>query len=139
MHTLLWYLILPLGTIMIMMFSVINTISIFFLSNDNNYLLPLPLKPWEIVTARFVVTLVYTYIFEVMMLLPIVVGYGIGSGGFIDYYLYSLVIMLVMPLIPISLLLIVLTYVTRVTNMAKHKDLFTYINLGFVLIFYTSE
>ena len=31
MHTLLWYLILPLGTILIMTFSVINTISIFFL------------------------------------------------------------------------------------------------------------
>ncbi len=125
----IWYLFIPLAIVMIIVLSVFSVISVFFLSMDNSSLLPLPLKPWQIIAARLVTTLLLVYSITCLFLLPIFIGLGIGIGGGVDYYVCAVIVTFALPLIPVSLWGIILTLINRVFSFAKHKDAFTYITM----------
>lgn len=130
----LWTIILPILVFVLIAMSVFTIISVFFLSMDNSYLLPLPLKPWEILIARFITCMVLLYIITIAIFVPFVVGIGIGySMGFI-YYLCSFLIVLTMPLMPISVLGIILMIINCFFNFSKHRDLFTYVMTAFAIL-----
>ena len=84
-------------SMIIMVFGVFYVLSVFYFSKDVENLLPLPLNPMEILGAKFLVTLIYEYLIETLFLLPVIISYGIKSGGGVVYYLYSLIIFLTIP------------------------------------------
>ena len=63
--------LLPMISIMILLFSIFGIISIFFLSSDMETLLALPFKPKEIIIAKFLNSLTSVYLIEIMMLYPV--------------------------------------------------------------------
>lgn len=128
------YTILPIATVVILVLSIFTIISVFFLSTDNQILLPLPLKPSQLLLARFFSTLVITYLIEIVILLPLLVGFGIGAALSADYYVIAVIVVLGLPIVPTAVIALLLTYVTRFTNMAKHKDVLTYVSFAFILI-----
>ncbi len=130
---LLIYVILPIAALLIMFLSIFTIISVFFLSTDNAILLPLPLKPYQLILARFFSTLFITYIIELVIFLPILIGIGVGAHLGFDFYVISVITTIGLPIIPVAIIGLLLTYITRFTNMAKHKDLLTYISFAFIL------
>lgn len=108
----------------IFFFSIFYVMSIFYFSKDIESLLPLPLKPSEILAAKFTVTLFYEYLTELIFLVPILIGFGIASKAGFMYYLYSIVVFLTLPLLPLVYSSILTMLVMRFTNLAKNRDRF---------------
>lgn len=112
-------------------FYVIGT---FYFSMDINYLLPLPLRPSEILSSKLVVVLVYEYLTQIVILAPIIIAYGIKDGAGILYYIFSILIFLTIPIIPLIISSILVMVIMRFTNLAKNKDRFNMIG-GIIAIF----
>lgn len=128
-----WYMVLPIASISISLLSLFTVISIMFLSNDNKILLFLPLTPRQIITSRFLVVLIYTYLIELILLVPILIGYGIALSLPISFYLIGIINLLLIPVIPLALIVLLMSYLLRFTNLSKYRDAFTYIAMGLVL------
>lgn len=121
-------------SMVIFFFGIFYIISVFYFSKDIETLLPLPLKPYQILSSKFTVTLIFEYLTEVIFMLPIIISYGLRSHAGFLYYLYSLIIFLTLPIIALVLASIVSMVVMRFTNIAKNKDRFRMVG-GVIALF----
>lgn len=121
-------------SLMVFFFGIFYAISTFFFSSDIQNLLPLPLRPWQILGAKFTVSLIYEYMTEILFLLPVLIMYGIKSSAGILYYIYGAVIYLTLPIIPLSMAAFLDMVVLRFTNIGKNKDRFRVIG-GVISLF----
>ena len=128
-------LVLPISFILIFVTSIFSIVSTYFLSSDTEKLLPLPFKPWEIVIAKYLSSLVIVYIILFSVLFPILLGMGVGANANIVYYIYSIIITLIFPLIPTSILSLLITSLMKFSARSKSKDKFTYIVSIIAIIF----
>jgi len=103
------------------LFYVINT---FYFSNDIENLLPLPLRPSEILGAKFITVVIYEYLTELIVGLPVMGAFGVRAGAGPIYYLYALFVFLLLPLIPLAIASIIVMIIMRFTNLGKNKDRF---------------
>ncbi|MBP1157520.1 MULTISPECIES: hypothetical protein [unclassified Paenibacillus] len=108
----------------IFMFGIFYIINVFYFSQDVEYLLPLPLKPVQILTAKFIVTLLYEYLTQLVLLLPVLLIFGIKNDSGIAYYIYSGIIFLVLPIIPLVLASIVAMVMMSFSSISRSKDRF---------------
>lgn len=113
---------LAVASIWVFLMSIMNILTVFYYSNDVEMLLPLPLKPAQIISAKFFTVLITQYVMSSFILLPIFITYGLKSGAFITYYIYMIVIYLFFPIIPLVLASLIMTIIMRYTNIAKNKD-----------------
>ncbi|WP_238883636.1 hypothetical protein [Clostridium sp. YIM B02551] len=113
----------------VFIFGITGIISIFYFSQDVEWLLPLPIKPSHIVIGKFLTLLFYEYII-LACIVPAVITYGVISGAGIIYYLYSIIVLLTLPIVPIAYGTILSFVLMRFTNLSKHKDAFKVI-VGF--------
>lgn len=109
-------------SIAIFVFGIFYVLTTFYFSKDIEYLLPLPVKPYHILTAKFVTVIIYEYFTEIVFLLPVLVAYGIKSSGGFLYYFYSAIIFLTLPIIPLVVASAINMIIMRFTNLGKHKD-----------------
>lgn len=121
-------LILGLGftavSLAVFFFSIFYVMSVFYYSKDIESLLPLPLKPSQILAAKFTVALFYEYLTELVFLAPILIGFGIAGKAGVLYYLYSVIVFLTLPLLPLVYASILSMLVMRFTGLAKNRDRF---------------
>lgn len=115
-------------------FCIFYVMSVFYFSKDIESLLPLPLKPSEILAAKFTVTLVYEYLTELIFLAPVLISFGISSNAGFMYYLYSILVFLTLPLLPLVYASMLSMLVMRFTNLAKNRDRFRIIG-GIIVMF----
>ena len=128
-------LILPLAGVTTIVFSVFSIVSVFYLSKDSDYLLPLPLAPKDIMLSKFIVSLMSEYYILFMFILPCLVGIGVGIDAGVMYYLYTGAIFLLLPIIPSVIVALIVLVITRFTGVLKNKDLFMYISIFLILVF----
>ncbi|HPM00289.1 MAG TPA: hypothetical protein PLS45_10430, partial [Bacillota bacterium] len=74
-----------ISSLTIFFFGIFYVMSVFYFSKDIESLLPLPLKPSEILAAKFTVAMLYEYLTEAIFLGPILIGYGIASKAGLLY------------------------------------------------------
>ena len=129
----IWYVVLPIATLSVGVLSLFTVISIMFLSNDNKILLFLPLSPKQIISARFFVVLIYTYIIQAIFIVPIVIGYGMTLNLSFTFYIIVFINILLIPVVPLALIVLIMSYLLRYTNLARYRDAFTYLAMGIVL------
>lgn len=122
------------GALLTFVFGITMVLSVFYLSGDITNLLPLPLKPWEIVGAKFTVALLYDYLTEIVLLGPIFVGYGIASGSGILYWLFVLMAILLVPVMPLVYASVLSMVFMRVFKRANNKDFVTMLSTVLMLI-----
>lgn len=113
---------LAVGSIWVFLFSITTILTVFYYSDDVEMLLPLPLQPAHIITAKFITVLITQYVMSAFILFPIFIVYGLQSGAFITYYIYVLIVYLFFPIIPLVLASLLMTVIMRYTNIAKNKD-----------------
>jgi ABC-2 type transport system permease protein len=108
----------------IFFFGIFYVMSIFYFTKDIESLLSLPLKPSEILAAKFTVTLLYEYLTELVFLAPILIGFGIAGNAGLMHYLYSIFLFLALPVLPLIYASILSMVVMGFTNLGKNKDRF---------------
>ncbi|PDY44200.1 putative ABC transporter permease subunit [Bacillus pseudomycoides] len=113
---------LAVASIWVFVISITNILTVFYYNNDVETLLPLPLQPSQIITAKFITVLITQYVMGSFILFPLFIVYGLQSGAFITYYVYALLIYIFFPVIPLVLASLLMTLIMRYTNIAKNKD-----------------
>jgi ABC-2 type transport system permease protein len=118
-------------------FDIGTTISTFYFAKDNSLLAALPLKPLQVVAARFSVVMVNQYLGQLVSLLPPLIVFGIGEGLGIPYIILAAVIFLLFPVLPLAPAAILAIVMMSRAGSKRLKDIFTILTyvimIGFVL------
>ncbi|MGE5493848.1 MAG: putative ABC transporter permease subunit [Burkholderiales bacterium] len=124
-------IILPLvfgaTSIVIFLFGIFYVISIMYHADDVEQMKYMPLKVYHILGAKFILLVIYEYIFEAFILAPVLVAYGIMSGAGAAYIIYSVILFLITPVIALSMAALLVMIVMRFTSFGKNKQAFTFI------------
>ncbi|MEF3305960.1 putative ABC transporter permease subunit [Paenibacillus sp. GYB003] len=115
---------LVLASVVVFMFGIFYIITVFYFTQDVEHLLPLPLRPEQIVTAKFITVLLYEYLTQFVLLAPLFVVYGAKSGSGVLYYAYAVVVYLALPIVPLVLASIIAMAIMSFAGVAKNKDRF---------------
>lgn len=106
----------------VFVFGIFMVLNIFYFSTEIEYLLPLPIKPGDILSAKLFVAMLYEYLLIIIFYLPAVLAYGIEDKAGFLFILYSVIIFLVLPVIPLIMASIINIIIMRFTNLGKHKE-----------------
>lgn len=111
------------GQFLVLMFGIFYIMGAFYFSKDLDILIPLPLKPYEVLGSKFLVVMLNEYLTLLPILLPAVIIYGAGMGKGILYWLKALVLVLLSPVIPLIAGGLFTIILMRFVNVRKSKDL----------------
>lgn len=114
---------LAVSCVIVGFFGIFYVMSTYYFSQDVEQLLPLPLRPYEILLSKFMVVLAYELLTEIFFLAPLLITYGIVIKMGAAYYLYAVIIYFTLPIIPLVIDSLVIMIIMRFTNLGKHKDI----------------
>lgn len=119
----------------ILLFGIFYIMGSFYFSQDLENLIPLPLKPYEVLGSKFLVVMVNEYLTALPLLLPPLLVYGIGMGEGVLYWLKSILLVLTAPVFPLAIASVLVMLLMRVVNLRKNKDLLAIVGgfAGFLL------
>ncbi len=127
MQSILLRLVIPAAGIMVFMFGIFYVMNVFYFSKDVDNYLYLPISGGEILTSKFLVSLVYEYFLIIVLFLPIIVIYGMKDGAGILYYIYTFFALLLVPVFPLTIASILSMVIMRFSNRFKNRDRFNMI------------
>lgn len=108
-------------------FSIFLIPSVFYFSKDGETLLSLPIKPEAILGSKFVVCLLYEYVFVIFILIPAFAAYVTTCDIQALSLLFSIVIFVLMPIYPLVLSSIISMLIMRFVPFFKNRDRFNLI------------
>ncbi|MFZ5990120.1 MAG: putative ABC transporter permease subunit [Bacillota bacterium] len=106
----------------LMFFGVFHILSAFYFSKDMDLLVPLPLKPYQVLGSKFITIMVNEYLIALPMVIPAVTVYGIKMGEGMFYWIKSLISILILPAIPLVISSLLVIVMMRFINIRKSKD-----------------
>ncbi len=109
-------------------------LSKYYFSNDMNILIPLPLRPRDIITAKFFTMMIHEYLTSLPIVLPFIITYGVKGNEGLIYWIYSLIILLFIPVIPLVLASIIVMAFMKFTNIKGKKDLVRIVGYAIMMI-----
>ena len=77
--------------------SIFSSINSLYFTKDSEFILPLPLKPYQIISARTIVLILLEYIIEFFIGFVPLVMYGYQTGSGILYYITLLIAFILIP------------------------------------------
>lgn len=111
----------------ICLFTVIFGINVifneFYFSNDIEYLLPWPLRAYQIIASKFTATYINENFMQIILVISCVVGYGIGAKMGVANWLLSIVGIITLPILPLAYCGIISILVMGVTRFIRNKDI----------------
>lgn len=110
-------------------------ISVFYMTNDIEKLLYLPIRSWQIVGAKFTVSLIYTYLTSLYFLCPFLVGYGAASASGVLYWIFAFLAIIFVPVMPLIYSGVISMILMRVFKRAKNKDFLSILSVLVTLVF----
>ena len=108
---------------MILFTSLITSLNMYYFSNDNIHILPLPIKPYEILASKFNTMLVYEYLEEFLLFFSPLVVYGVLTSQRIVYYLLVIIVLIFFPIVPLVISSLIIVLISRFTSFIKNKNL----------------
>ena len=117
-----------LGMALLLVFqSIFSCMNVFYFSKDVEYVLPLPLRPVEILMAKFNTMLVTEYIMEFIIgFIPFLL-YGILTGASIFYYIMAVIVLMVFPIFPILIASLLVMIIMSFAKITKKRDTYQFI------------
>lgn len=104
--------------------SIISATNVFYFSKDLEYILPLPLKPREILISKLNVILVTEYIMELIFAVAPIIVYGVLTSAGAMFYIISLLVLVIFPIIPILIATFIIMLIMSFSKGVKNKDRF---------------
>ena len=95
----------------------------FYFSNDIEYLLPWPLRAYQIVASKFTAAYYNENMMQFLLVLACIVGYGIGSDMEIFNWILSIIGIVTLPIIPLAYCGIISMLLMAFTRIIRNKDL----------------
>lgn len=110
--------------IFIMFQTILVCTNIFYFSKDIELILPFPIKPVNLLIAKFN-TLIYTlYVSEAIFgIIPICI-YGILTHSTLLFYIYAVLIFIFFPVFLALVLSIIMMFVMKISKFIKNKEIF---------------
>ena len=110
------------GQFFILIFGLYYVISAFYFSRDLEFLIPLPLKPFQVMASKFAVILVNEYLTVLVIVVPVLIGYGVLARAALPYWANALLVYLFLPVIPLAVVSILVVAMMRFVNLSRKKD-----------------
>jgi len=136
---LLLTLALTAGQLVCLVFGVLYVISTFYFSQDLRILVPLPLRPGQIVLSKFMGILIGEYLSMAPVVVPALAVYGVLADVNWLYIPFVVVIYLLLPVVPLVIASLFSMLLMRVTNMRRNRDLLrvfgALVGVGLALVF----
>ena len=118
------------GMILFMIFglaimqTIFSSINILYFTKDNEYILPLPLKPYQIILARTIVMLIGEYIFiSLIGVIPLGL-YGILTGAGVLYYILMILAIILLPILPVLVISMITMIIMSFAKLTKNRNRF---------------
>ena len=118
------------GMILFMIFglaiiqTIFSSINILYFTKDSEYLLPLPLKPYQIILARTNVMLIAEYLIIFLVGFIPLLMYGILTGAGIIYYLTMIFAVILLPILPVLLISMLVMFIMSFAKLTKNRNKF---------------
>ena len=112
----------------------ISCINVLYFSKDNMSILPLPLKPFEVLGARLNTLLVYEYLECLLLFFIPMVVYGFKTGQEFLFYLFMIIVMIFLPLIPLAITSLLIMVLMIILKPLRNKTLVQMITMLFVMV-----
>ncbi|MEN6559551.1 MAG: hypothetical protein ABFD52_02090 [Acidobacteriota bacterium] len=110
------------GQLLVLLFGIYYVIAAFYFSRDLELLIPLPLRPGEVMAGKFAVVVVNEYLTVAAVVLPVVVTVGVLARAGIGYWANAALVYLALPVIPLALVSAAVVVMMRLVNVSRKKD-----------------
>lgn len=110
------------GQILILLFGIYYVVAAFYFSHDLEILVPLPLRPGEVMGSKFAVIVVNEYLTVAAVVLPVVITVGVLARAGIGYWVNAVLVYLALPVIPLGLVSVAVAVMMRLINVSRKKD-----------------
>lgn len=113
----------------------LGVVTTYFVDKERDIVLSMPIKPWYLLFAKFVVNYITEVIITALIIIPTLIIYGIGESVGVGFYISGVLECLFIPLIPLALCYIVLIPIMKFASFLKKKDAIMILSgvLGIVL------
>ncbi len=126
-------ILLAIG-VFVLIQTIFSAISLLYYSKDNEYILPLPIKPSQIVMAKTNVLLITEYfIVAIIGLIPLII-YGILTTANIFYYITMISTLLTFPVVPVLISSLLVLIVMSFAKFTKNRNRFQIIATIILLV-----
>lgn len=106
----------------------------FYFSNDLEYLLPLPLKPYQIAGAKFTAAFIAENMMQFTLVAASVAGFGIAANMSLWSWLLSIVGIITMPVVPMLYCAVLSMLVMYFTRVIKNKEIIQKISVFLIFL-----
>lgn len=115
-------LFLQLVSVFSFVFGLNVIFSVFYFSGDIENLLPLPLRPYQIIASKFTAALISESIMEFIIIIAVFAGYLIAAG--LPFYTWFIAVfgMFTLPIVPLAYCAVICMLVMLFTGLIKNKD-----------------
>jgi len=111
------------GQLLILLFGIYYIISAFYFSRDLEMLIPLPLRPSEVMISKFAVIMINEYLTVAAIVLPVVITFGIMARGGLGFWVNAVLVYLALPIIPLAVVSVLVVAMMRFINVSRKKDI----------------
>lgn len=115
-------LIAVAGQMVVLIFGMFYLMAAFYFSQDIGRMLHLPLRPRQLLGAKFLVVMLGELLTTAVIVVPGFLGYGLARGGGPAYWLMALLVWLLLPLLPLALDTIFTLALARMVNLSRQRD-----------------
>lgn len=98
--------------------------NVFYFSKDFEYILPLPIRPNELLIAKFINVMGIIYSTGIIFLgVPLLI-YGMVTNSPFLYYIFFIIITFIFPILPTLLISLIMLLAVQLSKFFKNKNLF---------------
>jgi ABC-2 type transport system permease protein len=122
------------GQLFILLFGLFYVISAFYFSKDLELLIPLPVRPFQVMMSKFGVILANEYLTVALLVLPVLVYFGVLARAGVMYWVEAALIYLFLPVIPLALVSLLIIVLMRFVNLGRKKDALIVVGSIFLIV-----
>ena len=111
------------GQLLILLFGIYYIISAFYFSRDLEMLIPLPLRPSEVMISKFAVIMINEYLTVAAIVLPVVITFGVMARGGVGFWVNTALVYAALPIIPLAVVSVLVVAMMRFINVSRKKDI----------------
>jgi len=113
---------------------ILTVVATYFLNQEGDIILSLPLKSWNLLLAKFIVSYISELIFSFFIMATGILVYGIKNGEGFLYYIFSIIITFLIPVLPLSLGYFLIIPMMKFGRIFKNKDFVMYFSGFFAIL-----
>lgn len=128
---------LPIMGVIFTYQTILICTNVFYYSKDLEYILPLPIKPIELLISKFINLITIIYFSELLFLAIPLLFYGLVVQQTLLYFISMILVLILFPIVPAIFISIIMLFVMQLSKLIKNKDIFQIIIVTILTIIMT--